>query len=706
MHDLDAIFRPRSVAVIGASQHPGKIGYEIVHNIIKYGFQGKLFPVNPKAQFVHSVKCYPSIGDIPDDVDLAVIVVPREKVLASVDECGAKGVRGLIVITAGFKETSEEGLRQERQLAEKVRNYGMRMVGPNCMGVINTEPAVHLDATFAPELPRRGNIAFISQSGALGVTILSLSRERHLGFSMFASIGNKTNLSSNDLLEYWEDDPETQMVLLYLENFGNPRRFSQIAKRFTRKKPLLVVKSGRTLAGARAASSHTGALANLDVATDAIFDQYGVLRANTIDELFDYATALASQPLPQDNRIAIITNAGGPGIMATDVCVNLGLELAEYSSATVEALQKILPPEGNPNNPLDLLAGATPEQYRQALDILFQDPHVSAALVINVPPMMVDPVKVATAVSEVAARHGKPVLGCFMGVKDILRTIQETSQSVIPLYAFPESAARALHGMVRYAKLRRQEYGEPRVFDVDRAAADRIFARAFEEKRALLELDEIQALLRAYGIPSAEIRLARTMEEVVQQARKLGYPVVMKALLERTQHKSDIGGVAVDLRTDSEVIDAYNHISEGIRRHGLENEWRGVYLQPMVKGGKEVILGMTYDPTFGPMMMFGLGGVYVETMKDTVFRISPITESDARTMIQSVKAYPLLKGVRGEQGVDLDFLTEILQRLSQMASDFHFIKEMEINPFMASPRRESCLAVDARMLLDWNLAGR
>lgn len=703
MHELDAIFRPSSVAVIGASQQPGKIGYEIVHNIIKYGFQGKLFPVNPRAEFVHSMKCYPSILEIPDTVDLAIIVVPREKVLNTVDECGARGVKGLVVITAGFKETSEEGHRLEKQLAEKVRGFGMRMVGPNCMGVINTEPSVQMDATFAPELPRRGKIAFISQSGALGVTILSLSRERHLGFSMFASIGNKTNLSSNDLLEYWEDDPDTQMVLLYLENFGNPRRFTQIAKRFTRKKPLLVVKSGRTVAGARAASSHTGAMANRDVATDAIFDQYGVLRANTIDELFDYATALASQPLPRDNRIVILTNAGGPGIMATDVCVNLGLELAEYEPHTREALQKIVPAESNPNNPLDLLAGATHENYRTALDILLQDQNVNAALVINVPPIMVDPVKVATAVSEVAGKYGKPVLGCFMGVKDILRTIQETSQSIIPLYAFPESAARALSGMVRYSRLRQQEYGEPTVFDVQKSAAEQIFRKARAEQRTVLSADEMGALLRAYGIPTAEIRNARSLDEVVQQARKLGYPVVMKALLEKTQHKSDIGGVAVDLRTDSEVIDAYNHIAEGVRKHGLESEWHGVYLQPMVRGGKEVILGMTYDATFGPMIMFGLGGVYVETMKDTIFRIAPITAADARIMIRSVKAFPLLQGVRGEPGADLDFLAEVLQRLSQLSYDFHFIKEIEINPFMASPRRENCLAVDARIYLDWSL---
>lgn len=703
MHELDAIFRPRSIAVIGASKQRGKIGWEIVHNIIRYGFEGKVFPVNPRAESIHSIKSYRSIQDVPDPVDLAVIVVPRETALSVIEECGVKGVKGLVVITAGFKEVSEEGARLEKQLSDLIQKYGMRMIGPNCMGVINTDPAIKLDATFAPELPVRGKIGFITQSGALGVTILSLSRERQVGFSMFASIGNKTNLSSNDLLEYWEEDPDTQMVLLYLENFGNPRRFIQIAKRFTRTKPILAVKSGRTLAGARAASSHTGALATLDVATDAIFEQYGVIRANTIDELFDYATALAGQPLPQGIRIAILTNAGGPGIMATDACISLGLELAEFEERTKAELRRILPAESNPNNPLDLLASAGPGLYQSALQILLQDQNVDAALVISVPPIMVDPVKVATAVSAVAAKFRKPVLGCFMGVKDILRTIQETSQSIIPLYAFPESAARALNGLVRYARIQKQVYGEPTLFPVDREKAEEIFANSRRENRTVLHPVELREVLQAYGIPVAPIAFARNLEEAILHARKLGYPVVMKALFRERQHKSDVGGVMLDLRTDGEVIDAYTHLSARIREQGLESEWEGVYLQPMIRGGKEVIIGMTYDPTFGPLLMFGLGGIYVETMSDTIFRIIPITANDAYNMIQSIKGYPLLKGVRGEPGVDIDLLAEMLQRVSQLSSDFHFIRELEINPFIASSKRDLNLAVDFRARLDWSI---
>ena len=699
MHDLHPIFRPRSIAVIGASKSPGKIGWEIVHNIIRYGFTGKLFPVNPNADSVHSLKCYANIRDIEDEVDLAVIVVPRNLVLDRIEECGQKGVKGLVLITAGFKEVSEEGARLENLVAEKIKAHGMRMIGPNCMGVINTDPAVSMNATFAPELPIRGKIAFVTQSGALGVTILSLSRERNAGFSMFASIGNRTDISSNDLLEFWEDDPDAAIVLMYLENFGNPKHFAQIARRFAAKKPVLAVKSGRTLQGARAASSHTGALASADVASDAIFDQCGILRAQTIDELFDYATALVSQPLPKGNRIAILTNAGGPGIMATDACVSLGLQLPDFGEKTKTALSKILPPEANPNNPLDLLAGAGPEHYRKTLDLLLKDESVDAVLLINVPPIMIDPVEVATTVTEVASNYQKPVVGCFMGIQDILKTIQDTKRTIIPLYAFPESAAKALNALVRYQHLKGQLHGEPKTFDVQKNVAAQILEKARSEKRITLRPAEIVLLLQAYGIPTAPVMEVHSLEEAIFQARKLGYPVVMKAIMETRQHKSEFGGVMVDLRTDTEIIEAYELMSGRIREQKLEKDWQGFYLQPMIKGGKEVILGMTMDPTFGALLMFGMGGIYVETMKDVTFRIIPITENDAKSMIESIRGYPLLQGVRGEPPVDLKILAEALQRLSQLCNDFPIIKEIEINPFFVSSRKDSCLALDSRIYL-------
>jgi len=617
--------------------------------------------------------------------------------LTVLDDCGRKRVKGIIMITAGFKEANDEGARLEKQLAEKLIFYGMRMVGPNCMGIINTNPDVRLDATFAPELPVRGKIGFISQSGALGVTILSLSRERNLGFSMFASIGNKTNLSSNDLLEYWEDDPETEMVLLYLENFGNPRKFTQITKRLTQRKPILAVKSGRTLAGARAATSHTGSMANQDVATDAILEQCGILRADTIDELFDYAVALSGQPLPENNRVAILTNAGGPGIMATDACVSLGMELAGFEEKTLDTLRRILPSESNPNNPLDLLAGATPDQYKHALDALLSDTNVGSVLLIHVPPIMIDPVQVAASVSEIAAGYRKPVLGCFMGVEHILQTIRETSHKLIPLYAFPESAARALHGMCRYARVRSEIRQDPVSYPVQKEKAEQILLNARKEGRETLSPVEMQMLLDAYGIPPAHMLPAADESGAVARANEIGYPVVLKADLVHLQHKSDFGGVVLDLRNDSEVRDAFATISKDVRQHSLDSEWRGIIVQPMVRGGKEVILGMSSDPIFGPLLMFGMGGIYVESMKDTSFRAIPITPQDARNMIESVRGFPLLKGVRGESPVDLEFLAEMLQRLSQLCLDFHYIREIEINPFLASAKRESNLALDARI---------
>jgi acetate---CoA ligase (ADP-forming) len=699
MHELDCIFRPRSVAVIGASQHPGKIGWELVANILRYGYRGKVFPVNRLADSVHSIKCYPSVLEIPDPVDLAVIAVPRAIILEVVDECGAKGIRGLVVITAGFREVNQQGAALERELAERISRYGMRMIGPNCMGIINTDAEIQLNATFAPEQPVRGKIGFISQSGALGVTILSLSRERNLGFSQFASIGNKTNLSSNDLLEYWENANDTEMVLMYLENFGNPRRFTQIARRFTKKKPILAVKSGRTLAGALAATSHTGAIAGQDTATDAILQQCGVLRAATIEEVFDYATALSGAPHPQGDRMAVLTNAGGPGIMATDSLINLGLRLAELSENTRSALRQVVPPESNPNNPLDLLAGATPKDYRKALEILLTDSNVDGLLLINVPPIMVDPVEVAVSVSEVAHRFAKPVLGCFMGVKDILRTIQQTAQSIIPLYPFPESAARAMQGMVRYAAIRKRTPEEPAVFDVDHDQVTKILEKAARDKRPTLSAIELGKLLGAYGIPSPVLREANNLDEIIQQAGSIGYPVVLKANLEGHTHKSDFGGVALDLRNETELIDAFKRMQEKIDKRGLAKALRNFHLQPMLRGGKEVILGMTTDSTFGPLLMFGLGGIYVEIIHDTVLRAIPITRSDAQDMIRSIKAFPLLQGARGEEPVDLETLAEMLQRLSQLCTDFHKIRELEINPFFATSKRETSLTLDARILL-------
>ncbi len=697
-NELDYIFRPHSIAVIGASRQRGKIGREIIHNIIQYGFNGKIFPVNPSAEEVNSIKCYPSVLDIPDPIDLAIIIVPREKVFNVIDECHKKGIKGLLIITAGFKEIGEKGAVYEKQLKEKLEEYKMRMIGPNCMGIINTEETVRLNATFAGETPLAGNIGFISQSGALGVAILSLSRAINLGFSMFASIGNKTNISSNDLLEYLENDDRTKAILLYLEDFGNPVKFTQIARRLSKKKPILAVKAGRTLAGARAASSHTGSMTSLDIAADALFDQCGVLRASSIDELFDFALAFTSQPMIKGDRICILTNAGGPAIMATDALVSLGLKMATLSPHVVEYLRSILPDEASLRNPVDMIAGATENEFSLALKAILEDPNVDGVIVMDVPPIMQNPVAIANAIAEVAKNYDKPVLGCFMGVEHIIKELQKKQITSIPLYSFPESPAKALAAMVKYHKLITKDRGEIKTFDVKKDNVQKILDDAFKAKIKILAQNKAEEILKSYGVPFAPSYLVKSLEDCIFKAREIGYPVVIKAISSTQTHKSDWGGVIVDIRNDGELIDAYQNMYKKINEINIK-DFDGILVQKMLKGGKEIVIGMSYDRTFGPLLMVGLGGIYVETIKDVSFRIHPITNVDAMEMIQSLKAYPILLGVRGEPPVDIDYLAEILQRFSQLIGDFCCIKEIDINPFILTSDRKNSMAIDARIVL-------
>ncbi len=698
-HPLDFIFRPRSVAVIGASRKRGSIGWEILHNIVEYGFTGKVFPVNPHADVIHSIKCFPSVLDIPDPIDLAVIVVPKEEVLRVVDECGRKGVRGLVVITAGFKETGPAGREREHRLLEKVRQYGMRMIGPNCMGIINTEPDVRLNATFAPTPPLPGRIGFTSQSGALGAAILNMAAQLGLGFSMFVSMGNKADVSGNDLLEYWEDDPHTDVILMYLESFGNPRKFTQLARRLTRKKPIIAVKAGRTAAGARAASSHTGALAGLDVATEALLEQCGVLRALSVEDLFDMAMAFVCCPIPRGDRVAILTNAGGPAIMATDACISFGLKMAELSPRTRAQLRLRLPEECAVENPVDLIASADAATYRFALDLMLADENVDAVVVIFVPPIMVDPREIAQAIAEVTGRYEKPVLGVFMAPEEFFQQAHRQLDRAFPIYRFPESAARALSALVTYHKRRNREEGEVRTFSVAQDVVARLLRSIRQEGRTDLNLAESLTVLEAYGFPVCRFGFARTAKEALTVAREIGYPVVLKVIAQTLTHKSEIGGVLVDVRTDEELLRGFQALTERVERHGLSRDFQGVLIQEMVRGGREVILGLVHDPQFGPLIMFGLGGIYAESLADVTFRIWPLTDRDAHEMIRSIRSYAILKGTRGEPPVDVETLEEALLRLSQLAGDFPEIAELDINPFIASPLPQASKAVDARIRL-------
>lgn len=693
---LDAIFRPRSIAVIGASRRRGSVGHEILRNLTDNEFQGVVFPVHPTAEVVRSIKAYPTVLDIPDPVDLAIVVVPYRHVLEVVEQCGQKGVRGLVVITAGFREVGGEGVAREEALLGKVREHGMVLVGPNCMGVINTDPEVSLNATFAPTFPPPGPIGFMSQSGALGVTILDHAGELGLGIREFVSMGNKADVSGNELIEYWGDDAAIRLILMYNESFGNPRRFTVLARRVTKSKPILAVKAGRTRTGARAATSHTGALAGMDVAFEALFEQCGVIRATTLEELFDFAMAFANQPVPKGNRVAIVTNAGGPGILTVDACESLGLTIVDLEEATRARLREEVPEEASVANPVDLIATADAETYAAALDVVLDDPNVDAAIAIFVPPIQIRATAVAAGIARVVENHPtKTVLGCLMGKKGVQSGMTELKRHSIPAFMFPESAARALAAMDRYRRWRERPQGEIVEFEVDRGRAAAAIERAAAAARGWLTTDEVVEVLEAYGIPTAAGRKVAGPDAAVEAAEEIGWPVALKVESEEIVHKSDVGGVALDLGGEAELRAAWDDIVDRVGAGRVE----AMRVQEMVQGGRETVIGMTTDDLFGPLVMFGLGGIHVEVLRDVAFRIAPVSDTDAEEMIRAIRGYPLLAGVRGERPVDFDVVRETIQRVSQLVLDHPRIVEMDVNPFLAFSDADRCVAVDGRIAI-------
>jgi acetyl coenzyme A synthetase (ADP forming)-like protein len=708
---IEAIFRPRSIAVIGASRERGSIGAEIFHNLLEHGFAGAVYPVNPKAQVVQSVRAYPTVTDLPEAPELAVVVVPAALVAGVLEACGKKGVKAAIVISAGFKEVGGDGIRLENELLEIVRRHGMRLIGPNCLGVLNTESAVRMDATFAPTYPPAGRVAFSSQSGALGLAILDLAKELNVGISHFASIGNKPDVSANDLLEFWERDAGTSVILLYVESFGNPRRFNEIARRVGQKKPIVAVKSGRTGAGARAASSHTGSLAGADTAVDALCAQCGVIRTDTMEELFDVAMLLANQPVPRGNRVGIVTNAGGPGIMASDACESHGLTVPILAEATQSALRAVLAKEAAVRNPVDMIASASPEAFERCVQLVARDASVDSLLVLYVPPIVTTPEEVADAIvrgtqaarSTAAARGEptKPVLACFMGSHGVAEGMLSLQESHIPSYTFPESAAMALARAVRYGRWKSEPAGSERVFaGLDRDRATRVIqgatARGANGASTWLTPDETCAVLAAYGIASAGSRFAASADEAAAAARSVGFPVAVKLASPTLTHKSDLGGVVLDVPDERGVLEAFAQIEKRLTEKRLRDQMSGVTVQAMMREGVEIIMGMTRDPSFGPLIMFGLGGVTVELLKDVAFRVQPLTDRDAREMVRSVRGFPLLEGYRGEPPGDVAAIEETLLRFSQLLGDHPGIVEMDLNPIKVLPPGRGCRVVDAR----------
>ena len=704
MGDLDALLRPRSVAVIGASRRRDSIGGAILRNLIDQGFQGPVYPINPNAPFVQSIPAYPSVASVPGEVDLAIIVIPADQVMEAARSCGEKGVRALIVISAGFKETGEEGQKREHALVEVARRYGMRLVGPNCLGIVNTDPNVSMNATFAPVSPPAGRVAFSSQSGALGLAILDYARRLNLGISQFVSVGNKAEVSGNDLIEFWEHDPGTDLILLYLESFGNPRKFTQLARRVARTKPIIAVKSGRTPGGSRAATSHTGALAGSDAAVNALFRQSGVIRTDTIEELFDTAMLLGSQPVPTGPGVAILTNAGGPGIMAADACESAGLTLAKLEQKTVKALKEFLPPAASVRNPVDMIASADAPSYQRALGLLVTDKNVNAVIVIFVPPLVTGAQEVAGAILAGSAGSKVPVLSCFMGSHGVPESLRSLQEGHIPSYAFPEAAARTLARAVSYGVWRKKPPGSvPTIPDLNSDRARETVAKALEGAKAgesrWMTSDQVEELLRAYGIRTSGARTATNRGEAAMVARSIGFPVAMKVRSPEILHKTDVQGVRLDLKTDEEAARAFDEIRTALARSNPSARFQGVTVERMIVGGVETIVGMTRDPSFGPVVIFGLGGVAVELLHDVSLRVAPLTDRDAEEMLREIRGFPILDGYRSTPKSNVSSLLDLIHRVSRLASDQEEVAELDLNPVVVFPGEAPCVAVDARVRL-------
>jgi acetyl coenzyme A synthetase (ADP forming)-like protein len=676
---LEPFFRPRSVAVVGASKRRGSIGGELFRNILSGDFDGSVYPVNRRADSVAGVHGYGAVGEIAEDVDLAVICVPGEQVLAAAQDALAAGVRALVVISAGFAETGSEGAERQERLLALVREHGARLLGPNCLGIASS--AVHLNATFAPRSFPAGKVGFSSQSGALGLAMLEAAEATGLGVTSFVSVGNKADVSSNDLLEWWEDDDETEMVVLYLESFGNPRAFSRIARRLARRKPILALKGGSTRAGSRAAGSHTAALAGSDVAVDALFRQAGVIRARTLDELIDVATLLSAQPVPRGRRVALVTNAGGLGILAADACEAAGLELPQPSEATRAALAEVIPAEGSSANPIDLLGGATAASFAAALPPVLADPAFDAVIALFVPTVGTDEDDVGAAISRAAATaEGKPVLCTFVSANGGPPSLRSAAN--VPAFAYPEAAARALGRAAERGEWLREPAGTAPELDVDRDEAQAVVREAVEAGGGWLDPDRTRRLLEAYGLPLVPERVAASEEAALEAARELGFPVVVKTAAAGA-HKTEAGGIALDLADEAAVLEAVERIGAP------------VLLQPFVRGGAELLAGAVQDPVFGPLVAFGPGGVLAELIGEAQFRLAPLTDLDAEELVHSGKAGRLVTGFRGMPPADEGALVDLLLRLSLLAEELPEVVELDLNPVLALPDR--CLAVDARV---------
>lgn len=694
---LEAFLSPRSIAVIGASREEGKLGHAVLKSVIESGFPGTVYPINPKADELLGLPAYPSVLQCPGPVDLAVVLIPGKFVPAVMKECGEKGVKGVIVISAGFREVGAEGMRLEQETVAIAKQYGIRVVGPNCLGYLDTVTPMNI--SFAPLQPRRGTVAFMSQSGAIASSILDIAEQQQLGLSRFVSLGNKADLNETDFLADWGEDPETSLIMAYVEDIKNGASFIETARRVTKTKPVIAIKSGSTSAGTRAVSSHTGALAGSEAAYNAAFRQCGVIRARSIEDLFDFSEAFARQPLIRADGVCIITNAGGPGVMAADAVEHAGLKLAGLSPETMAAIKSNLPAAASVLNPVDVLGDALDDRYAMALEKVLADPAVNAVVVILTPQLVTKPVETARAVANLAKTSAIPIMACFIGGALTAEATDVLTKAGVPAYPEPERAVRAIRAMLDQRRWLERPAFAPKTFDIDRRAIEEVFSAARKAGRLQIGDAEARQVMEAVGIRVPKAAIARDAEEAVRLADEIGYPLVLKIASPDILHKSDIGGVKVGLQSATEVRDAFDLIVYRARRHMPNAEIWGCQVQQMIRGGREVILGMNQDPQFGPLMMFGLGGIYVEALRDVVFRVAPLDELEAREMVSEIRSIRLLQGVRGEPPADIDAIVDAIQRMSYLVTEYREIVEFDINPLIVYEVGRGAIGLDMRLVL-------
>ena len=697
---LEAFFDPKSVAVVGASTSPEKLGYAVLENLVNGGYAeiGKIFPINPKADEILGQKAYPSVLDVPENIDLAVIVIPYPYVPAVLEECGKKKISGVVVISAGFREAGMEGLERELELLEIAKKYQFRLIGPNCLGIIDTFTPIN--ASFSAGTPPQGPMAFMSQSGALGTAILDWAQAGRLGLAKFVSLGNKADVSEIELLEAWADDEDTKVIMMYSEGLPNGQEFIKVAREVTKKKPVVAIKSGVTKSGSRAVSSHTGSLAGSEQAYQAAFLQAGVLRANDMASMFDMALALGYQPLLKGDRIAIVTNAGGPGILATDALERSGMSLARLEVETIKSLEKRLPDAASAANPVDVLGDARGDRYRFALEIVSKDPNVDGIMVVLTPQAMTEIEDTARLVGSLSHEIDKPVLACFMGEAKVQLGIKVLREYDVPNFSFPEQAALAFRAMSQYRAIKERKDPVYESFEVDNKAVKKVLDRTKQDGRYAIGDAEAWDILKAYGLSIPRSVLAKTPQEAVEIAGEIGYPVVLKIASPDILHKTDVGGVKVGLETPDQVQDAFELMIYRTERYLPEAQIWGCQVQEMAPpGGLEVLIGMNRDPQFGPLVTFGLGGIYVEALKDVTFRVAPFTRLEAQAMLEEIRAKALLEGIRGKPPVDKEAIIDTLLKMGQLVQEFPEIAEFDINPLIVYPKGQGAIAIDMRLVL-------